>query len=169
MKNDDVLLTIGRFFALVLLQVFVFNHINLGGYINPYIYLLFILLYPLNGNKTLLIFLSFLLGLSIDIFSDSGGVHAAASVFVAYARSGILKYSFGVSYEYNIIKLHKATASEKITYIASIILLHHIILFSLEIFNFNHIILLIKSILFSGIFTFALVFASVILFNRGDS
>lgn len=168
MKNDAILIA-GRFVILVLLQVFLFNNINLAGYINPYIYILFIVLYPLDGNKTLLILLSFFLGLFIDIFEDSGGVHAAASVLVAYIRPWVLKYSFGVSYEYNIIKLHKASTSEIIAYLISIIVFHHIVLFSLEFFNFNHVVLLLKSIVFSVIFTFTLVFASIILFSRGDS
>jgi len=166
MGSNQILTIFGRFVILVLLQVIVLNNINLVGYINPYIYILFIVLYPLDGNKTTLIFLSFLLGLSIDIFENSGGVHAAASVFIAYVRDFVLKYSFGVSYEYNNVKLNKATVSEKITYLGSIILFHHIILFSLEIFSFNHMLLLLKSTLFSGVFSFILIYGSIVLFSR---
>jgi len=166
MGSNQILTIFGRFLILVLLQVIVLNNINLLGYINPYIYILFIVLYPLDGNKTTLIFLSFLLGLSIDIFENSGGVHAAASVLIAYLRDFVLKYSFGVSYEHNNVKLNKATVSEKITYLGSIILFHHIVLFSLEIFSFNHALLLLKSTLFSGIFTFILVYGSIVLFSR---
>lgn len=169
MGNNIFIVTFLRFILLVLLQVFLFNNINLGGYINPYVYLLFILLFPLDGNRTILIFLSFFLGLSIDIFEDSGGVHAAASVFAAYMRLFVMKYSFGVSYEYNISKLEKTSMSEKITYISSIVLLHHIVLFSLEFFNFNHLLLLIKSIIFSSVFTFAVVLSIIILFSRQES
>lgn len=166
MGSNQILTIFGRFVILVLLQVIVLNNINLVGYINPYIYILFIVLYPLDGNKTTLIFLSFLLGLSIDIFENSGGVHAAASVFIAYVRDFVLKYSFGVSYEYNNVKLNKATVSEKITYLGSIILFHHIVLFSLEIFSFNHMLLLLKSTLFSGVFSFILIYGSIVLFSR---
>ncbi len=154
---------------LVFLQVFLLNNINLAGYINPYVYILFILLYPSDGNQLLLIFLSFLLGLSVDIFEDSGGVHAAACAFVAYIRPVVLKYSFGLSYEYNSVKLKKAAAIERFTYIASIIFMHHFIMFALEIFSFEHIMLLLKSTLFSGIFTLVLVFGSLILFTKNAS
>lgn len=166
MGSNQILTIFGRFVILVLLQVIVLNNINLVGYINPYIYILFIVLYPLDGNKTTLIFLSFLLGLSIDMFENSGGVHAAASVFIAFVRDFVLKYSFGVSYEYNNVKLNKATVSEKITYLGSIILFHHIVLFSLEIFSFNHMLLLLKSTLFSGVFSFILIYGSIVLFSR---
>ncbi|MBT0607316.1 rod shape-determining protein MreD [Aequorivita echinoideorum] len=166
MQNNDVLINIVRFIVLVFLQALVLNNINFLGYINPYLYLLFILLYPLDGNKTLLIFLSFLLGLSIDIFEDSGGVHAAACAFIAYARPVVLKYSFGVSYEYNTIKIKKADPLERLVYIAAMVFMHHFIMFFLEIFSFNHMLLLLKSTLFSGIFTTIVILCTLILFNR---
>src|SRR5699024_10263302 len=121
METNLILKITARFVLLILIQVFLLNNINLMGYINPYLYVLFIILYPVTGNKTTLIILSFLLGLSIDIFENSGGVHAAASVCIAYIRSGILRYSFGLSYEHNNIKLSRATPAEKITYIGSMI------------------------------------------------
>lgn len=166
MRNNETIINIWRFVALIFLQVFLLNNINLMGYINPYLYVLFILLYPLDGNKSLLIFLSFLLGLSVDIFEDSGGVQAAACVFIAYMRPVVLKYSFGVSYEYNSVKLHKAAPIERFTYLASMVFLHHLVMFALEIFSFEHILLLLKSTFFSGIFTLVLIYGSLILVNR---
>ncbi|WP_317127451.1 rod shape-determining protein MreD [Aequorivita ciconiae] len=127
---------------------------------------MFILLYPSTGNQTLLIFLSFLLGLSVDIFEDSGGVHAAACAFIAYIRPVVLKYSFGISYEYNSVKIERAAPTEKFIYVASIIVIHNFIMFALEIFSFDHILLLLKSTLFSGIFTFILIMGSLILINK---
>ncbi|GER58178.1 rod shape-determining protein MreD [Patiriisocius marinus] len=142
------------------------NNINFLGYINPYLYILFILIFPFTGNKSLLIGLSFLLGLSIDFFSDSGGVHAAASVFIAYLRPFLLKFSFGVSYEYNAIKLSKVTFSERLIYISLMVILHHLVLFSLEIFSVSRILLILKSTLFSGIFSIILILCSLVLFSR---
>jgi rod shape-determining protein MreD len=150
-------------------QVLLLNNINLAGYINPYIYIIFILLYPLDGNKSLLIFLSFLLGLSIDIFEDSGGVHAAACAFIAYIRPVVLKYSFGISYEYNTVKIKKADPMERLTYISVMVIAHHFVMFCLEIFSFNHILLLLKSTLFSGIFSIILIVCTLLLFNRRSS
>ncbi len=166
MQNNEVIINTLRFIFLVFLQVLLLNNINLAGYINPYLYVLFIILYPLDGNKSLLIFLSFLLGLSIDIFEDSGGVHAAACAFIAYIRPIVLKYSFGISYEYNSVKIRKADPMERLTYIAVMIFIHHFVLFSLEIFSFQHIFLLLKSTLFSGIFTIIVILGTLILFNR---
>ncbi len=169
MSNSDILINIVRFLLLLLLQVFLLNNINFLGYINPYLYVLFILMYPLDGNKGLLIFLSFLLGLTLDIFGDSGGVHAAASVFIAYIRPMVLKFSFGISYEYNSVKIRKANPTERITYITAMVIMHHFVLFALEIFSINHILLLLKSTLFSSIFTIILVLCSLVLFKKEKS
>ena len=166
MNNSPILVNILRFISLVLLQVLLLNHINFLGYVNPYLYILFIIIFPLDGNRSLLIVLSFLLGLSIDFFGDSGGVHAAASVVIAYLRSPILKFSFGVSYEYNMIKINRAPLIERMTYISLMVLVHHLILFTLEIFSLSHILLLLKSTLFSGIFSVVLIFCTLLLFSR---
>ena len=155
-----------RFIILVLIQVILLNHINFLGYINPYLYILFIILYPLNGNNSLLIALSFLLGLSIDIFGDSGGIHAAACVFIAYIRPLILKFSLGVSYEYNIIKIKNIDIRQRIIYISIMVFSHHIVLFLLEIFNLDHILLILKSTLFSSIFSFILILSTISIFSK---
>lgn len=165
MQNSEIITTIFRFIGLVLLQVLVLNNINLFGYINPYAYVVFIVLFPFTGNKTLLIFLGFLIGLTIDMFSDTGGIHAAASVFIAYLRPSLLKFSFGVSYEYNTAKLNKAPINESITYLTLFVIIHHLILFSLEIFNVSHILVILKSTLFSSILSILIIGSGLVLFS----
>ena len=132
MKNIEIFRNIFRFIILILIQVLLLNQINFLGYINPYLYILFIIIFPFMGNKSLLILLSFILGLFIDMFGDSGGVHAAACVFIAYIRPVILKFSFGVSYEYNSVKINKVGFNQRILYISLLVLIHHLLLFSLE-------------------------------------
>ena len=155
-----------RFILLVGLQVSVLNHINFLGYINPYVYILFIMLFPIKNNRTLFIFLSFLLGLTIDIFSDSGGIHAAACVSIAYVRPVILKFSFGTVYEYQTIKFDTVEFSSKFIYIIIMTVIHHFILFSLEIFNISKVILTLQKTLFSSIFTIILCIMITIIFSR---
>ncbi|MEZ4874221.1 MAG: rod shape-determining protein MreD [Flavobacteriaceae bacterium] len=169
MWNNELLKNAGRFVLLVLVQVLLLDHINFLGYINPYLYVFFMVVYPLSGNKGLLIFLSFLLGLTIDLFNGSGGIHAGASVFIAWVRPFVLKYSFGVSYEYNTVKINSASFSQQLVYIMSLVFFHHLVLFSLEIFNAQQILLLLKSTLFSGVFTTLLIFCTLYLFGREHS
>ncbi|MCH7523932.1 MAG: rod shape-determining protein MreD [Bacteroidetes bacterium] len=155
-----------RFIVLVLIQALVLNNINFLGFINPYIYILFIILYPIKNNRLLFIFLSFLLGLTVDLFLDSGGVHAAACVTIAYARPVFLKSVFGATYDHQTIKFSSTDFGQRITYFSIITLIHHLILFSLEIFNTSKIILILKKSLFSSIFTILLCILITILFSR---
>ncbi len=166
MLNNIVILNVVRFIVLVLTQVLLLNHVDFLGYINTYIYILFIIVYPITGNKSLLIFISFLLGLTLDFFSDTGGIHAAASVLIAYLRPAILKYSFGISYEYNTLKVSNAEFGQRILYVVSMVFIHHLVLFSLEIFNVNHILLILKSTLFSGSFSTILILSAITIFSK---
>jgi rod shape-determining protein MreD len=164
--NNSITLNIVRFIVLVLAQALVLNHINFLGYINPYIYILFIALYPIKNDRLLLLTLAFFLGLSVDLFSDSGGVHAAASVLIAYIRPVVLKFSFGAIYEHQTIKFGATDFGQRLTYLTILIFIHHLVLFTLEIFNSSKVLLILKKSLFSSIFTLILCLLITILFSR---
>lgn len=152
--NPTVIINILRFILLLFAQVLVFNNIYFLGYINPYPYILFVLLYPANKNKNSLLLSSFALGLLIDIFSDSGGIHAAATTFLAYIRPNLFRFSFGISYEYQTIRVSEKITSERILLLLIAVLMHHFVLFSLEIFRINLFFLILSKTLLSTIATF---------------
>nr|WP_321222178.1 rod shape-determining protein MreD [uncultured Psychroserpens sp.] len=164
--NSFSINSIIRFLVLILVQVLIFNNINFMGTINPYPYILFILLFPINNNRTLFIFLSFMLGLFVDIFSNSGGVHAAACVTIAFIRPPVLKFAFGMVYEHQTIKFHNTEFGNRIIYFTILILIHHFIMFLLEIFNISNILLILQKTLFSSIFTIILCALISILFSN---
>jgi len=164
--NSASINIISRFVILILVQVLVLNNINFLGYINPYPYILFTILFPVRNNRTAIVFLSFILGLCIDIFSDSGGIHAAACVTIAYIRPTILKFSFGSIYDYQTIKFNQTEIGTRLTYFSIITVVHHFILFSLEVFNISKIILVLQKTLFSSIFTILLCLLITILFSN---
>ncbi|WP_445954800.1 rod shape-determining protein MreD [Yeosuana sp.] len=155
-----------RFILLILVQALVLNHINFLGYINPYLYILFIILFPVKNNRMLFIFLSFILGLTMDFFLDSGGIHAAASVSIAYIRPVILKFCFGTVYEFQTVKFDTVAFSSKVLYITILTVIHHFILFSLETFNISKVIFILQKTFFSSIFTIILCVLVTIIFSR---
>ena len=81
------------FAGCVLAQVFVFDNIQLLGFIVPYIYLLFLLLVPNNISRPFLYILGFLLGLSVDLFSSTLCLHAAATTFVAFLSTPLITFT----------------------------------------------------------------------------
>ncbi|AXG73342.1 rod shape-determining protein MreD [Flavobacterium arcticum] len=154
--NNSIITNSIRFIILLALQVLIFNRIELFGFINAFPYILFILLYPVDGNKALLLILAFLMGLSIDTFLNSGGAHAAASLVLAYMRPTIFKFSFGVSYQYQTVKINDRLSSERFSFILISVVIHHLILYLLEIFRFSLMLDILLRSVFSAIFTLIL-------------
>jgi hypothetical protein len=151
--NSALFVNIFRFILLLAVQIIIFNNMNFLGFISPYPYILFIILYPVNGNKFGLLIASFFLGLSMDLFSNSGGFHTAACVVLAYYRPYLFRFAFGLSYEYQTIKLNDVLTPERFTFILFSVLMHHVILFTLEAFKFTLVLDIVLRTLFSSIFT----------------
>jgi rod shape-determining protein MreD len=163
--NSPLILHISRFLVLVLLQVVLFNNINFLGYINPLVYILFVILYPIKEKRAPFLITAFFLGLCIDIFSDSGGINAAACVTIAYVRPLILRLSFGNNYEFQATVISKTPIAQQLTYVALLILIHHLVLFSLDFFSFTHTLAIIKKTLATGLFTLVLCMIIISLFS----
>jgi rod shape-determining protein MreD len=154
--NSTLLYNIARFILLLVAQILIFNNMNFLGYINPYPYMLFIILYPVNGNKTALLISSFMLGIIMDMFCNSGGVHAAACVLLAYYRPFIFKFSFGLSYEYQTVKLNDVLTPERFSFILIAVVIHHFTLFLLEVFRLNFLWEIFLKTILSTLFTILL-------------
>ena len=154
--NSGFFINIIRFILLVLVQVLVFNRLNFFGFINPMVYILFLYWYPIKENRAAFIGLGFLLGLSIDFFSDTMALHSAATITIAYLRPAIMRFVFGINYEFQSFKLSNTTKAQQFTFLALLILVHHLVYFSLEIFSIANLLLIVKKVLSIG-------FASLIL------
>jgi hypothetical protein len=159
---------IGRFIFLVFFQVLILNNINFGGYINPYFYVYFILLLPFITPNWLLLLSAFLIGISIDFFSNTLGINAAASVMMAFARPFVIKaISTGTEYEVGERpSLKNQDMKWFLYYCVILILIHHFVLFYLEIFRFREFFSTFIRVVLSSAFTFLLVMISEYLFYR---
>ena len=108
----------------VLLQGIVLNNINLFGYADPALYLLFFMTYPSMENKTPLFLLAALSGLVIDIFSQTGGIYTCALFF-------------GQNFDEQPIKLLQVSFTLRLLYILSFTFIFHIIFSILETFQWE--------------------------------
>ena len=165
--SSTVIINIARFIILLLMQVVVFNRIDLFGLADPYHYILFIILYPVNGNRALLLVSSFLLGLFIDMFTNSGGVHAAASLVLAYVRPSIFKFSFGLSYEYQTIRINEKLSPERFSFILISVVIHHLILYLLEVFRLSFLLDSLLRMFIATLFTLTLCIIIIYLIKPG--
>ncbi len=141
---------------MVLTQVLIFNNLGFMGYINPMVYVIFFYWYPIKGNGAFFLLISFMLGLLIDIFSDTMALHTLASVTVAYARPVIMRFVFGVNYEFQNFSFKNTTKIQRATFLGLLILVHHLIFFALEILSISHVLLILKKVFAVGIVTLTL-------------
>lgn len=153
--NNTILNSI-RFVVFLILQILLFNNINLFGFLNPYPYILFILLFPVNSNKSVVLLSSFTLGIILDMFANSGGIHAIASIVLAYVRPSLFKFAFGLSYEYQTVKIADKISPERITLLLLAVFTHHFILFFFEFFRIDLIFQILSRTLYSTLFTFTI-------------
>lgn len=156
-----------RFILFAMLQVLVLNNFQISGAINPKIYLLFIFTLPPNMNKALKLVLAFLMGLTIDVFENSGGIHASASVLLTFILPLLYRTmttSGGV--ELTKINMHSVGQQKFMTYVTLGTLIHHTWLFSLEAFSFNNYMWVIKEILLSSVATILIIYIAEMLTRK---
>lgn len=163
--NSAVLVNIVRFILLLAAQIIIFNNIDFMGYVNPFPYILFIILFPVNGNKSALLISSFFLGIVLDLFSNSGGVHAASCLLLAYFRPYIFKFSFGLSYEYQTVRLNDVLTPERFSFILIAVAIHHLSLFLLEVFQLNFLWDILLRTVMSTAFTIIVCIVLIYIFK----
>lgn len=159
--NSALLNNILRFIGLLFLQVYVMDQVDFLGYICPLVYILFILLYPVDNNRWTFLIVAFFLGLIIDTFQDTGGAHAAASVTLAFIRPLFLRMVYGQGYLTKNLKINKSPLDRFALLLAISVLVHHLLLFILIYFNMTQVLQVLQMTLFIGISS---VFMGIIIF-----
>jgi rod shape-determining protein MreD len=154
--------TIFIFIVLVFLQVFVFNSIQFSGLINPYFYVIYILLLPFETPGWILLLSSFFLGFTIDTFSNTLGLHAAACTFMAVLRPSVLNsFSPRDGYEPGTLpRLSYYGFTWFLKYTLILVFVHHIVLFYFEIFRLSDFFSTMLRALLSTMFTTAIIVLS---------
>ena len=164
---NRALYTVFLFISLLFLQVFVFNNILFLGYINPYLYVAFVIFYPLKKERYMFLFSAFLLGLLIDFFSDSGGINAFSLLFIAYIRLFLVRVIFKkTAPDYLLFNLKEEPFGKVFNYVIILILIHHFLLFSLANFSSQNFTSVITNTLYSSFFTAVLFFIGTYIIRK---
>ncbi|MEO6849864.1 MAG: rod shape-determining protein MreD [Mucilaginibacter sp.] len=166
--SRTILTNFFRFIVLVFLQVFLLKNLTLYNLSTPYLYILFILLLPFEIPNVLLFALAFVLGITIDAFYDTPGLHAASCVFLVLVR--IMFISITVQKE-GFDNEPEPTLSMMglrwfFTYATILTLFHHFFLFTLEVFRLSEIPYTLSRFILSSIFTVFLILLTGFLFYR---
>lgn len=143
------------FVLLFLLQLFLFNNIQFSGYVNPYVYILFILLLPVDIPAWLLLIISFFTGLIIDLMMGTPGMHTSATVLAGFARPYVLRLiSPREGYETGSgPSMFVYGFKWFLLYTIFIVLIHHTFLFYIEVFRLSEFFNTFLRVLLSSLFS----------------
>ncbi|GJM33366.1 MAG: hypothetical protein DHS20C18_23670 [Saprospiraceae bacterium] len=167
--NNAVVINVIRFLLILVFQGYVLKRISeivFGGfYFEILFYPLFIMLLPFRTPRFLQLFLAFLMGICVDAFYDSPGVHASAAVFLAFIRPVILSWlaprdGYNANYSPTMARY---TFPWFLRYASLMLIFHLFFYFSVEAFTFVYIMdILLKTI---SSFVTSMVFIMVIMFS----
>ncbi len=159
-----------RFILFLLVQIIILNEVPpLHQFITPYLYFIFILWLPFGTSRLATTLLGFALGYSLDMFTNTPGLHAAAATLIGYLRPTIL----------NILLAQEAT--EEITkepsigtmgwgpyliFIFSLTFLHHFYLVVLEWLQFGSFGYFLGKVFFTSLMSMLLILLVELLLNR---
>ena len=137
----------------VLLQGILLNNMNLFGYANPALYLLFFMTYPAVADRALLLLLAALSGLAIDTLSNTSGLYSCATLCVVFLRPLLIRLFFGQSFEDQQVNLLQVSSTLRVLYVLSFSLIFHLIFSLLDTFQWQLWLYCLKKTLINVAFT----------------
>ena len=138
----------------------------------PLIYPLFILLLPFETPVWLMLIIGLFTGLTVDTLMNTGGMHAAAAVFMAYLRPNVLTALLPRSltdYPGQSPNVKNMGWPPFLTYAAFLIVLHHAVYFTVELWTFSNFLMLLLKIAASAVTSMLFVIGYLLLFTRSVS
>ncbi len=157
------------FILLFAMQVLLMNNIQFSGFVNPYIYILFILLLPFETPSWLLLIISFFTGLLVDITTGTPGLHTSATVFAGFLRPYVLKL---VAPRDGYEPGDKPGISTNgfrwfFLYVLVIVLFHHLALFYIEVFSFDYFFrTMLRALLSAGFSILFIIIIQLLVIRR---
>ncbi len=158
------------FILLILLQVFILNKINLWGFITPMVYIVFIFSLPFQTPRWVVILLGFLTGLTIDFFSGIIGLHALATLVIAFIRPLIIRIiPLRVEREEHLLPIfYDMKFTWYIQYAFLLTLIHHFVYFFVDILSFHNFLRTIIVVLANTACSLICIFIIQILFYKSS-
>ncbi len=161
--------TLFKFLLIAIVQILLLNNIKVFGYIEPMLYIWFIILLPNNFPKWIVMILGFVMGLTIDIFSAQVGFHTATATFTATIKPLMLSW-FTNSFDVNTFtpSTKEMGFTNYLGFVSLMVVLHTSIYICIDTFSFTQIGQLLLSILFTSIVNIILIMVCDSLFIRSQ-
>ena len=158
---------IGRYIIVMVLQVLLFNQLQLWGLCHPYIYILCLLMMPITLPHSVDMLIGAAVGLVMDVFCNSLGIHTAACILLMFIRpyllGGILNDKDRLNEQISL----QATGMEAfLKYIVTLVLIHHLTVFMLAAWSLTHIGFVLAETLVSSLITILIIFGYNALRDR---
>lgn len=156
---------------LVVVQVAILNNIQLSVLVNPYLYVMFILVLPFGMPKTIVMIFALITGITVGVFTNNAGLHASACITLALARPAVLKLlAPREGYEAETAP----TISDMgfkwfLIYSLILVFIHHFVLFFLEVFRFSEFLTTLARVLLSSFFSILLIIICQYLFSKSKA
>ncbi|MFT4660078.1 MAG: hypothetical protein ACI8XB_000335 [Patiriisocius sp.] len=158
-----------RFVSLVLIQGLILYNVNLfNGLSVPFFYIYFILMLPLRSSPVLVLVLSFAMGLAIDSFYNTPGIHASASIVIGFMRYFLIR-TLAPRDSYDLLDrptIYSMGLSWYLRYAIILAVIHHAWFFILDGIGAFDLWMIIKRTFLSSIFTFTLLIIAQYLFSK---
>ena len=166
-----------RFFVIIMLQVLILNKITLRWWSEPsgfpvfipYVYPLFILLLPFETPVWALLILGFVLGSTVDVFMNTAGMHACATLLIAYLRTNVLSALLPRNlseYAGQHPNIKTMGWMPFLVYSAFLIIIHHFVYFTIELWNFSNFGFLLLKVVASALTSMLFIIVYLLLFTR---
>lgn len=160
-----------KIFIFIDLQIFLLKDLVLFNCAMSFLYIVYFILLTMNIGRAYLMLLGFLLGVLVDVFYNTGGIHAFSTVMIAYLRPFIAKRFLKSSYnkkKNEFVTLNATKWVEVVTYSVVIIFIHHALVLFIEVSSFHLFFYTLAKVICSTIFTSFLFLTGYYLFQRSN-
>lgn len=153
--------------SLLAAQVLVFNHVHLLGYATPQVYVAFLLYFPLNYSRTAILVWAFVMGVAVDVFSNTPGVASGSLTLTALLQPVLLRHITPKDAIENMSpNFHTLGYRNYVRFFALLVIIHHVAAFLLESFSCHDIAYVAISCGCSIVLTTSIIWATEHLLNR---
>ena len=149
---------LGRYVLVMLLQVLLFDQLQLWGACHPYIYILCLMMMPITLPHSVDMIIGAAAGLIMDIFCNSLGIHTASCILLMFIRPYLIGAIVNDKDRLNEQISSRAIGMEAmIKYVIILVIIHHLLVFSLAAWSWHHIGFVLLETIVSSLVTILVI------------